>query len=104
MALSTDQLLAALGVVAVLIVGMVVAARARKRELPPAPSPWVGRYLQHDGDVVGQVVVADAERVVVQKGSKRYSFGRSRVREQGLDLGLTGDLDLEAAVEHAQVP
>lgn len=73
------------------------AEQARGGSVAPADRPWVGRYLQHEGDVIGQVVAVEGERVIVRKGAATLAVPRSQVREQGADLGLTGSFDAAAA-------
>lgn len=73
------------------------AATSQTAAASAAGKPWVGRYLQHEGDVVGQVVAVEAERVIVRKGATTLAVPRAQVREQGADLGLTGSFDAAAA-------
>jgi hypothetical protein len=77
------------------------AAEAGAGAAPAGPKPWAGRYLQHEGDVLGQVVAVEGDKVVVRKGAATLAFPKSAVREQGADLGLTGTLDLAAAERDA---
>jgi hypothetical protein len=86
------QLYAILGVLVVLL-GVIVynnvaAARATRRTAP-APSPgWVGRHVHFEGDVVGEVVAEEGDRLILRKGDSTLAVPRSQVRPQGLDLGL----------------
>ncbi len=111
MAFSQMELLTVAGVL-VLLFGIIVYNNARaakatralaaaKAGMTPeemsAPKPWPGRYLQHEGDVLGQVVAVEGERVIVRKGATVLSVPKAQVREQGADLGLTGSFDAAAA-------
>ncbi len=109
MSATSDQLLAAASVLAIVIGIMVynMLAAARKPTAATAqtgeasasvaaPKTLVGRYLQHEGDVVGQVVAIDGEAVIVQKGAHHWAIPKTQVREQGLDLGLVGTVDAAA--------
>ena len=96
--MATEQLVTVGGVLAILIGVMVynTLAASRKPIVPvAAPGPaaaaavWVGRYVQHEGDIVGQVVAVDGDLVIVRKGASWLGIPKAAVREQGLDLGAT---------------
>lgn len=98
---TTQQLLTAASVMAVLIGVMVYNRLAAARAASPKPtgpaSTWVGRHIQHEGDVLGQVLAVEGDKVLVQKGATRLAFPRAALREQGLDLGLMGTPDMAQA-------
>ncbi len=75
------------------------AAHAEASGIAPAITgkPWPGRYLQHEGDILGQVMAVEGETVIVRKGATTLAVPRVQVREQGADLGLMGAFDAAAA-------
>lgn len=109
MALSQTEILTVAGVLvllfAVILTNNFRAAKATRAlkvtqasaDVAPTNKPWLGRYLQNEGDIVGQVVAVEAERVIVRKGALNLAIAKSQVREQGADLGVVGTLDLAAA-------
>lgn len=109
MALSQTEILTVAGVLvllfAVILTNNFRAAKATRAlkaaqagaDVAPANKPWIGRYLQSEGDIVGQVVAVEAERIIVRKGATNLAIAKSQVREQGADLGVVGTLDLATA-------
>ncbi|MEK6985974.1 MAG: DUF5749 family beta-barrel protein [Candidatus Thermoplasmatota archaeon] len=109
MALSQTEILTVAGVLvllfAVILTNNFRAAKATRAlkaaqagaDAAPTNKPWLGRYLQHEGDIVGQVVAVEGERVIVRKGTINLAIAKSQVREQGADLGVVGTFDLAAA-------
>lgn len=108
---STSEQIVAAGAVILVAVGVMVyntlatASQAKARVAAAAkpggvgvqPPTWVGRYVQSHGDVVGQVVALEGDTVVVRKGAVTLVVPRSKVKEQGLDLGLAAGTDLVQA-------
>jgi nitrogen fixation protein FixH len=102
-----SDLLTVAGVFAILAGVMVYNTLAASRRPIPAaaagqaqaaPQPWVGRYVQHEGEIVGQVVAVEGDDVVVRKGAAFLVLPRVAVREQGLDLGVAA-YDAEAVAK-----
>lgn len=105
---ATTQELATIGAVFAILVGvMLLNALSPSRRRPiveavpaaSAASAWLGRYVQCEGDVVGQVVAVEPASVVVRKGGAFLALPRAQVREQGLDLGVTPYDAAEAAAQ-----
>jgi hypothetical protein len=96
-----------LGVLAVLL-GVILynsmsALRTRARAASALPSStWLGKHVQHHGDILGEVVAEEGDKVVLRKGPATMCVPRSLVRPQGLDLGVKGDLDLATALAEGQ--
>jgi hypothetical protein len=103
------QIYTVLGVVAVLL-GVILynawsAVRLRVKaaaSLPGASASWVGKHVQHQGDILGEVVAEEGDKVVLRKGPATLVVPRALVRPQGLDLGVKGDLDIATALAEGQ--
>lgn len=97
------ELTTILGVLAVLLGGIaynaLVAARARARAARSLPTTgWVGKHVQHDGRVVGEVVADEGDTLVLRKGEAMLCVPRAVVHPQGLDLGIKGSFDEATAL------
>lgn len=103
MALANVELVTVLGVLLVLLgviaYNNVMAARAtRKGKADAAAQGWVGRHVHFEGDVVGEVVAEDGDRLLLRKGGQTLAVPRSQVRPQGHDLSLKPPFDSAAAL------
>ncbi|HUR61502.1 MAG TPA: hypothetical protein VM286_03965 [Candidatus Thermoplasmatota archaeon] len=97
-----------LGVLAVLL-GVILynamsalRVRAKASAATGPAASWVGRHVQHHGDILGEVIAEEGDKVVVRKGTATLCLPRSFVRPQGLDLGVKGDLDMATALAEGQ--
>jgi nitrogen fixation protein FixH len=88
------ELYTILGVLAILL-GVIVynnvaaaLATRRRAAAAPAASPWMGRHVQFEGDVVGEVVAEEGDRLILRRGDRTLAVPRAQVRPQGLDLSL----------------
>jgi hypothetical protein len=110
MAFSQSDLLTIGGVLALL--GAVIvynnfrAARAKAAATPatvavaleaPGTHPLLGRFVQHEGGIVGEVVAVDGERTILRQSGVHYAVPVARLEPRGGDLALVGPFDREAA-------
>lgn len=95
---ATDYL-AAGGVLAILLAVIVynhlqVARGLRaKTDKPRTPKDLVGRHASHRGDVVGEVVGATTDRLVLRRGAGYAAVPLAHVRMREGDVSLEGEID-----------
>ncbi|MEA3191214.1 MAG: hypothetical protein QOD77_1796 [Thermoplasmata archaeon] len=105
MAFSAQELLTIAGVLGMLLAVIAYnnlrAARARDAPAPisahPPPAegvhPIVGRYVQHEGSVVGEVVAVAGERAILRQAGVHRAVPVARLEPRGGELALVGAVD-----------
>jgi hypothetical protein len=93
---SHSEWVAALGVLAVFVIGVALNWVLSARPKQAQAVSMVGMYASHEGNVVGEVVAVTSDRVILLQGGvhKAVPKSQSRVRE--------GDVFLEGAVDWAK--
>lgn len=97
---TAEQLLAVGGVLAILIGVLVgntlVAARvARRSKAGPVAvvgPPFVGKYAQLDGSVVGKVTAIEGDHLLIEQGGIVRKVPVAQAKDTGHDVILTGQL------------
>jgi len=104
---SSDDYLAAGGVLAILLGGIVynhlaVARAAKPRPKAAArrrPDSMMGRFVSHRGSVVGEVVGITNDRLVLRQAGMHRAVPLSQVHWRDGEPVLEGDVDWAAADE-----
>ena len=100
-----------LGLVAFLLIVVVsynnmMAKQARERG--PAPkaerdeedtSSWLCKFALHDGNVVGETLAVDGDRLILKQAGVFKSVRIEQARIEGEEVVLRGDIDWDAAIE-----
>jgi len=108
MATAQEQLLAAAAVFGIIVLLMVYnqvrpvrprapGADAGTVETRPAVDPRLARFVTHEGQVVGEVVAVDRDRLVLKHAGGFRAVPASLARESGAELRLEGDVDWREA-------
>ncbi len=107
MALTQTQLYTVVAVLAVLLgiilYNNVMASRARRKkganEPEPSVSPFLAKFVQHEGSVVGEVVALDGERLIVKQAGVFKAVPKAQAKAEGDEVVLTGAIDWNEAVQ-----
>ena len=106
MALTETQLWTVLAVLVVLLAVIVYnnlsAGQRRRRDgkdgPEPSVSPFLAKFVQHEGSIVGEVVALDGDRLVLKQSGAFKSVPTAQARAEGDEVLLTGPIDWDAAL------
>lgn len=104
MDLTQTQLLAVGGVLAILL-GLIAynrsaaaKGRAAKDADGPAVHPYICKFVQHEGAVVGEVVAMEGDRLILKQAGVFKSVPSAQAKPVGEELVLEGSVDWPAAI------
>jgi hypothetical protein len=110
-AFTQEEILSVAGVL-VILVGVVVYNNMRAMRPRPAAAvnptatteqPIVGRYVHHEGAVVGQAVALEGSRVLLRQGNVHKAVPLEQLERVGDELRLMGTIDwMESEREGSQ--
>ncbi|MES2155914.1 MAG: DUF5749 family beta-barrel protein [bacterium] len=93
-----EQIVAVAGVLAILL-GVIVYNNLRamrpkaKATAPDVKDPIIGRYVHHEGAVVGQAIAVHGDRVLLKQGNIHKAVPRAQLEPVGDELRLMGTVD-----------